>query len=109
MGLHWDGTITLGNVITFFLLGIAAVNYWSARRSAEAAEIAAREAQVTYKKDIEWRISNLETWRREHMIDSDARDILLQKLKSVSELLEYLVKERRRDNEAKRKPREGQY
>jgi hypothetical protein len=102
MGIHWDGTITLGNVLTFFLFGLALVNFWRAQD-------AARSAQAAAKKDLEWRIANLETWRKEHMIDSDARDALLKRLDTATGLLEYLVKERRRDNEAKRKPREGQY
>ena len=102
MGIHWDGTITLGNVITFFLFALALINFLRAQS-------AAKEAQLEAKKDLEWRIANLEVWRKEHMIDSDARDLLLRKLDGATELLEYLVKERHRDNEGRRKPREGQY
>lgn len=102
MGLHWDGTITLGNLLTFFMLSIAIIGFWSAR-------IKAVEAEAAYKKDIEWRIANLETWRREHMIDSDARDELLKTMGTIVQQLDWLRKEKERDNEGRRRPREGQY
>jgi hypothetical protein len=102
MGIHWDGTVSLGSLLTLLLVGIAVAKLWSSQN-------AAKEAQAEFKKDLQWRISNLEVWRKEHMIDSDARDVLLKKLDSVSQLLDYLVKERRRDNEGRRSPREGQY
>lgn len=109
MGLHWDGTVTLGNLLTFILVGIALVTFWNAQAEAKKAQIDAKKAEVEAKKDLDWRITNLETWRKEHMIDSDARDALLRKLNVVTELLDFLVKERRRDNEVRRKPREGQH
>lgn len=102
MGLHWDGTITLGNVLTFILLTIAIIGFWSAR-------LKAAEAEAAYKRDIEWRIGNLERWRGEHMIDSDARDKLIENLGTIVKHLEWLRKERERDNEGRRRPREGQY
>lgn len=102
MGIHWDGTISLGNLFTFILVGLAVLKFWSAQDEA-------KKAQIEFKKDLDWRIANLETWRKEHMIDSDARDVLLKKLNSICELLDYLVKEKRRDNEGRRAPRDGQF
>lgn len=102
MGIHWDGTVTLGNLLTFVMLSIAIVGFWRAR-------LKAAEAEAAYRRDIEWRIKNLETWRREHMIDSDARDKLLKDMGTILSHLDWLRKERERDNEGRRRPREGQY
>lgn len=93
-GLHFDWTITLGNCLTMVFFAFATIKFWS--------------AQVESRKDIEWRIANLEVWRREHMIDSDARDELLKKLDRVCDHLEWLVKDRERENRGKRHPRDGQ-
>lgn len=102
MGIHWDGTITLGNILTFAVLLIAIVKFFGA-------QAASREARVAYERDLEWRIGNLETWRKEHMIDSDARDKLLQANGKILDNLDFLRRERERDNEGRRRPREGQY
>lgn len=102
MGLHWDGTITLGNLLTVLALLWAVYKFW-------AAQLASRDAQSAAKRDLEWRITNLETWRKEHMIDSDARDKLIGDMGTIVKQLEWLRKERERDNEGRRRPREGQY
>ncbi len=61
-GVHFDWTITLGNLITIVAAGGAAVIAWI---------------------DLRWRVRNLETWRMEHMIDADARDILLTNIDKI--------------------------
>lgn len=94
MGLHFDSTITLGNVLTIVLLVVAVMKFWA--------------AQTAARRDLEWRIDKLEVWRREHMVDADARDKLLTRLDKMCDHLEYLVKEKMRENEGKRMPREGQ-
>lgn len=60
--MHFDSTISLGNVITGVLLIVTAILVW---------------------RDMDWRVKNLETWRVEHMVDSDARDELLKKMDRV--------------------------
>ena len=45
MNLHYNGEITLGNILTLVALGIAIVTGW---------------------KDIIYRVKNLEVWRKEH-------------------------------------------
>ena len=70
-GVTFDWTISLGNLlsaVTFLFLAILA---W---------------------RDLTWRVRNLETWRKEHMVDADARDLLLRKLDKVCDHLDFLVK-----------------
>ncbi len=60
--MHFDTTINLGNLLvaaSFIFFGIIA---W---------------------RDLTWRIKNLEIWRTEHMIDSDARDLILTRLDRI--------------------------
>jgi hypothetical protein len=99
--MHFDSTITLGNFLTFVLLVIAIIKFYNAQAQSKRAEI-------EYRKDIEWRMANLETWRKEHMVDADARDALLKKLDKVCDHLEWLIKDRQRENVGRRSPREGQ-
>lgn len=54
--MHFDGTITLGQVLTLLGAVVAVLFFW---------------------RDTDWRISNLETWRKEHMVDEEARDKLI--------------------------------
>jgi hypothetical protein len=71
-GIRFDGTITLGSVIwASSTILLAIIGY----------------------RDLQWRIKNLEEWRKEHMIDSDARDQLIKKLSDVLVGVQYLVKE----------------
>jgi hypothetical protein len=60
-------------------------------------------------RDLHWRTSNLETWRKEHMIDSDARDVLIRnseamlaQLKFLVEQLKFLVEEERKRSKEER-------
>jgi hypothetical protein len=62
MGIHWDSTITLGNIITFFGALALAVAAW---------------------RDMNWRVSNLETWRKEHTIDAESRDDIIKKMDKI--------------------------
>jgi hypothetical protein len=75
-GIHFEATISLGNVLTFLAFALAAIKFWS--------------AQIEYKKDMEWRVNNLEIWRKEHMFDADARDQILSNSNKVLERLEWV-------------------
>ena len=59
---HFDYTITLGSLIWSVSSLVLAAFAW---------------------RDLTWRIKNLETWRKEHMVDADARDNLIQKMDKV--------------------------
>lgn len=85
-GVHFDATITLGNILTIILVALAIIKFWS--------------AQIEAKKDLEWRISNLEKWRGEHMIDSDSRDLLLKVMTKIVERLEWVEDARQKAKNA---------
>lgn len=73
--VHFSGEITLGSIlssITFIALTIVAY------------------------KDLQWRVHNLEVWRREHMMDADARDNLLRSLSEIATKLNTLIERRPR-------------
>jgi len=55
-GLRFDGTITLGNIITALTFIFLAIIAW---------------------RDMNWRVKNLEDWRKTHEIDAHARDELI--------------------------------
>ncbi len=60
--MKFDWTVNLGNLIasvTFLVLAAAA---WT---------------------DLRWRVQNLETWRKEHMIDSDSRDAIISRMDKI--------------------------
>jgi len=66
-GVSFDGTVTLGNVLTvlgFLLISIIA---W---------------------RDVVWRIKNLEEWRKEFLIDALSREKLESELKSINAKLD---------------------
>jgi hypothetical protein len=75
-GLRFDLNISLGNVITFLGFLFAGIKFWS--------------AQVEAKKDFEWRIGNLEIWRKEHQVDADSRDQILANTTEVLRRLEWV-------------------
>lgn len=60
--MHFDTTVSLGNLITVAGLIFAGIWAW---------------------RDMTWRIGNLEEWRKEHMVDADARDRLLGTLSDI--------------------------
>lgn len=74
---HFDNTVTLGNLISgvcfLFLGGMA----WA---------------------DLRWRVSNLETWRKEHILDAESRDQLISSIAEIAKKLEWLESERQRIN-----------
>ena len=78
--MHFESTISFGNILTFIGLMFAGLAWWKAHLSSERAHIA-------MQRDLEWRIGNLETWRKEHMVDSDARDRLLA---DISRILDHV-------------------
>jgi hypothetical protein len=58
-GLRFDGTITLGNIITALTFIFLAIIAW---------------------RDINWRVKNLEDWRKAHEVDAHARDELISRV-----------------------------
>jgi hypothetical protein len=73
--IHFSGEITLGSIlssITFVAMTIVAY------------------------KDLQWRVRNLEVWRKEHMLDADARDNLLKSLSEIAVKLNTLIDRRSR-------------
>jgi hypothetical protein len=58
-GLKFDGTITLGNIITALTFIFLAIIAW---------------------RDMNWRVKNLEDWRKVHEIDAHARDELISRV-----------------------------
>lgn len=61
-GIKFDWSINLGNMImavAFIGGGIAA---W---------------------RDMNWRVKNLETWRKEHQVDSDSRDKIITRMDKI--------------------------
>ena len=77
--MHFDSTISLGNIIsavTFLLLaGIA----WT---------------------DLRWRVKNLEVWRCEHMVDSESRDTLIKSLADITNKLQWVDEARAKQKNA---------
>lgn len=63
-----DWTISIGNLITTGSFIVLAIIAW---------------------RDLTWRIKNLETWRKEHLIDDAARDTLIHKLDRMYALLHW--------------------
>ena len=59
---HFDWTISLGNIISAVTFLILAGFAW---------------------RDLTWRVKNLETWRKEHMLDADSRDRLLTNIDKI--------------------------
>ena len=84
--LHFDWSISLGNIITCFTGIVLIIIGW---------------------KDLTWRITNLESWRREHMIDACARDEIIVKLDRIIERMEQREKDRDQWNR-ERKARRGE-
>jgi hypothetical protein len=60
--MHFDPTISLGSLIWGITTTVAAILFW---------------------RDLDWRVRNLETWRKEHQIDADARDRLIESMKEI--------------------------
>lgn len=67
--MHFDYTFTIGNIFTCVLLAIAAIKFWA--------------AQIAYQRDMDWRVTNLEAWRKEHMVDADARDQIITRMDKI--------------------------
>jgi hypothetical protein len=59
---HFDYTISIGNLITAFAFILCAVLAW---------------------RDMNWRVKNLEVWRKEHMVDADSRDQIITRMDKI--------------------------
>lgn len=60
--MHFDWTISLGNVVSAGTFVVLAVTAW---------------------RDLRWRVTNLEVWRKEHQIDSDSRDAIISRMDRI--------------------------
>jgi hypothetical protein len=85
-GIHFDATISLGNVLTATGFALAAIKFWS--------------AQISSQRDMNWRVSNLEKWRSEHMIDADSRDHLIASIADIAKKLQWVEEARRKQEHA---------
>jgi hypothetical protein len=74
--LHFDSTVSMGSILTLIGLIVAILSFRKAQK-------AATEARIAAERDMDWRVKNLETWRKEHMVDADARDALLRTMGRV--------------------------
>jgi len=74
-GLQFDWTISFGNLVAGLLFLVATLFAW---------------------RDLTWRVGNLEAWRKEHQIDADARDTLIQNSDKMLARLNYLVEDKQR-------------
>jgi len=68
--MHFDSTVTLGNLIAAVAFLLAAAATWA---------------------DVRWRLRNLESWKTEHTEESDKRDLLIRKLDLANEHLSTLI------------------
>lgn len=72
--VRWDFTINVGTLITICVFLVGAIAAWL---------------------DLTWRIKNLETWRTEHMVDSDSRDKLQGAMGKILDRLGWVEEHRR--------------
>ncbi len=93
MGVHFDPTISLGSIFSIIGLIIAIFKFWTSQE-------AAKKAQAAAQRDLEWRITNLETWRKEHTIDADSRQHLVMQLGTIVGRLEWVEAARERQRNA---------
>lgn len=87
--MHWDGTISLGTllaVITFVFLFYKASRGWS-----QAAK-EAKDARIASENDLNWRVSNLETWRKEQMDWTKSQQVIHSALENTVSGLQSVVK-----------------
>ena len=69
---HFDLTVSLGNILSALAFGVMALFAW---------------------RDLTWRISNLEIWRKEHIRDADERDKLIAKMDRVLDHVRWQTEE----------------
>lgn len=60
--IHFEWSISLGSIISAVSFTSMAVIGW---------------------RDLSWRVKNLEIWRKEHQIDSDARDEIIIRMDKI--------------------------
>jgi hypothetical protein len=57
--MHFDWNVSIGNVITAATFIVLAITAW---------------------RDMNWRVRNLEVWRKEHQVDADSRDQIITRM-----------------------------
>lgn len=75
-GINFDWTVTFGNMISTVAFLFLAIIAW---------------------RDLTWRISNLEIWRKEHMIDADSRDLIIKRMDELLVELRTILRGRRKE------------
>ena len=80
--MHFDWTISIGNLVTITL------RHFGSNRRMEGFNLA--------------HLGNLETWRKEHMLDACARDAIVEKLDKIIDRWDQRDKDRE-DYERKRR------
>jgi len=71
--MHFDWTISFGNLVSAFAFLFLAALAW---------------------RDLTWRVKNLETWRKEHQIDADSRDKIIERMDQILIRIETMFEER---------------
>lgn len=66
--MHFDTSISLGNLLSAIGFLTLALFAW---------------------RDMNWRVKNLEVWRKEHILDEEARDQLIKKMDRVLDHLRW--------------------
>lgn len=67
--MHFDNSITLGNLVTLLTALFAIWRFWA--------------AQVASKRDLEWRIGNLETWQAKQQKADEERDGIIRRMDKI--------------------------
>lgn len=80
--MKFDLTISLGNIISTTFYIVLIVIAW---------------------RDMHWRVKNLETWRREHQVNSDSRDNIIRKMDLMMVRLEDAFNILKQQNQERRR------
>lgn len=68
--IHFDGTINVADVITALLVAAAGIAAW---------------------RDLNWRMKNVETWKKSHELESRASIETLDEMKNITSRLEAIA------------------
>lgn len=72
--MHFDWTLSIGDIIKSTMLFVLAILAWN---------------------NLRWRVNNLEVWRKEHMVDADSRDAIIRSIGTLVQRIDALISDRR--------------
>lgn len=94
--MHWDGSLGFATLIALAGLIVVLLKTNSELKKSSQESIKAREesvkARVAYEKDLDWRVSNLEVWRREQMKWTEDQRVIHSALENTVSGLQSVVK-----------------